>query len=188
MKTFKQFQEQTVGESVEAMSKLQSGMKKQWGIKPNPYNDAKIQADNNAILAKHRMGTDEIGGSMSMTRDGQNINFGEYGGSLAKQITNKAIGSVDTATSIATDPKHASKLKSHGTNADEIRKGAGELKSTIQRGGDEAEFNIRRGINQYIPGTFSHQAVGVEKDIQINTAKAKADANKNKSGIKWGVN
>ena len=178
----------SVDESIEAMAKLQSGMKKQWGIKPNPYNDTLIQKSNNAILAKHRLGTDEIGGSMSMTRDGQNINFGEFGGSLINQVTKKATGAVDTATNIATDKKYASNLKSHGTNADEIRKGAGEVKSMIQRGGAETEFNVRRGINQYIPGTFSHQAVGVEKDIQINTAKAKADANKNKSGIKWGVN
>ena len=175
-------------ESIEAMAKLQSGMKKQFGLKANPYNDAKIQAANNAILAKHRMGTDDIGGSMTMTRDGQNINFGEFGGSLVNQITKKATGAVDTATSMATDPKYTAALTKAGTNADEIRKGAGEVKSTIQRGGDEAEFNIRRGINQYIPGTFSHQAVGVEKDIQFNTAKAKAAANKNKGGFKLGVN
>ena len=148
MKTFKQFQEQTVDESVEAMAKLQTANKAHLGIKANPFNLPDVQAANNAILKKQGLGH-------SMTADGQNIN---YGATAAAQV--------NKVTAATQDPANAAKLKAMGTSAGEMKKA-----------GDDLAFKAQRNINKMIPGTFAHQADKVEKEISFNTDKFKPKKN-----------
>jgi len=148
MKTFKQFQEQTVDESVEGMAKLQAGQKKHLGIQDNPFNLPDIQAANNAILKKQGLGH-------SMTADGQNINFGAT-----------ARAQFDKVTKATQDPAVADKLKAMGTDAE-----------TMKRTGDELGRKAEREINKYTPGTFAHQADKIEKDIEFNTKGLKPKKN-----------
>ena len=148
MKTFKRFQEQTVGESVEAMSKLQTANKKHLGIQDNPFNLPDIQAANNAILKKQGLGH-------SMTADGQNINYGAT-----------ARAQFDKVTKATQDPNNAAKLKSMGTDAE-----------TMKRTGDELGRKAEREINKYTPGTFAHQADKVEKEMEFNTKGLKPKKN-----------
>tara|TARA_B100000902_G_scaffold162897_1_gene158135 strand:+ start:452 stop:922 length:471 start_codon:yes stop_codon:yes gene_type:complete len=148
MKTFKQFQEQTVDESVEAMSKLQTANKTHLGIKPNPFNLPDVQAANNAILKKQGLGH-------SMTADGQNIN---YGATAAAQV--------NKVTAATQDPANAAKLKAMGTSAGEMKKA-----------GDDLAWKAEREINQYTKGTVAHQNVGVEKSLNDFSASLKPKKN-----------
>ena len=120
-----------------------------------PWEQEELNKENNAKLPL----------GLTMTPDGQNIDFGKFAGDKIKMVGE-----------MASDPKFATALKEKGKEFGFENMTGEKFQEIANQQGDD----IQESINQFTRGTDAHQRASISDSININTADAKAEANKPK--------
>ena len=123
-----------------------------------PWEQEELNKENNAKLP---MG-------LTMTPDGQNIDFGKFAGDKARMVGK-----------MASDPKFADELKKRGKEFGFENMTGEKFQEIANQQGDD----IQESINQFTRGTASHQRAQAADDINISTEKFKKEANKPNFGM-----
>ena len=148
------------------MDFMMSQMKEFYGITRTestiPWEQEELNKENNAKLP---MG-------LTMTPDGQNIDFGKFAGDKARMVGE-----------MAKDPIFADKLKEKGKEFGFENMTGEKFQEIANQQGDD----IQESINQFTRGTDAHQRASISDSININTADAKAEANKSNFGMISGM-
>ena len=147
---------------VALMDVMMSQMKEFYGITRTesiiPWEQEELNKENNAKLP---MG-------LTMTPDGQNIDFGKFAGDKARMVGE-----------MASDPKFADKLKEHGKQFGFDNMTPEKFQEISNQQGDD----IQESINQFTRGTDAHQRAKASDDINISMEEFKKEANKPKFGM-----
>ena len=144
------------------MDFMMSQLKEFYGITQTesiiPWEQEELNKKNNEKLPL----------GLTMTPDGQNIDFGKFAGDKIKMVGE-----------MASDPKFAAKLKEKGKEFGFENMTGEKFKEIANQEGDD----IHDKLNQFTRGTDSFQRAQAADDINISTQQFKKDANKSKFGL-----
>ena len=147
---------------VALMDVMMSQMKEFYGITQTesiiPWEQEELNKENNAKLP---MG-------LTMTPDGQNIDFGKFAGDKARMVGK-----------MASDPKFADELKKRGKEFGFENMTGEKFQEIANQQGDD----IQESINQFTRGTAAHQRAKTSDDINISMEEFKKEANKPNFGM-----
>ena len=144
------------------MDFMMSQLKEFYGITETesiiPWEQEELNKKNNEKLPL----------GLTMTPDGQSIDFGKFAGDKIKMIG-----------SMAKDPIFADKLKEKGKEFGFENLTGEKFQEIANQQGDD----IHEQVNQFTRGTASYQRAKASDDINISTQQFKKDANKSKFGL-----
>ena len=144
------------------MDFMMSELKEFYGITQTesiiPWEQEELNKKNNEKLPL----------GLTMTPDGQSIDFGKFAGDKIKMIG-----------SMAKDPIFADKLKEKGKEFGFENLTGEKFQEIANQEGDD----IHEQVNQFTRGTASHQRAHTVDQININTEEFKKDANRSNFGM-----
>ena len=144
------------------MDFMMSQLKEFYGITETesiiPWEQEELNKKNNEKLPL----------GLTMTPDGQNIDFGKFAGDKARMVGE-----------MAKDPIFADKLKEKGKEFGFENMTGEKFQEIANQQGDD----IQESINQFARGTAAHQRAQVADDINISTKQFQEEANKPKFGL-----
>jgi len=144
------------------MDFMMSQLKEFYGITQTesiiPWEQEELNKKNNEKLPL----------GLTMTPDGQNIDFGKFAGDKIKMVGE-----------MASDPKFAAKLKEKGKEFGFENMTGEKFKEIANQEGDD----MHDKLNQFTRGTDSFQRAQAADDINISTQQFKKDANRPNFGL-----